>query len=60
MNGVIKEKLMNDIREKNIRVFEDTLYKINQSNFLKENTFLSIKNQKLILEEEKVNYDIKK
>jgi uncharacterized protein (TIGR02452 family) len=60
MNGVTKEKLMGDIREKNIKVFEDTLYKINQNDYLKENTFLSIKNQKLILENEAVEYDAKK
>lgn len=34
---------MGDIRENNIKVFEDTLYRINQYDYLKENTFLSIK-----------------
>ena len=41
---------MNNVRENNIKVFEDTLYRINQSDTLKEKTFISIKNQKLILE----------
>lgn len=48
---------MNNIRENNIKVFEDTLYRINQSNYLKETTFLSIKGQKLIKENDIVTYN---
>lgn len=48
---------MNNVRENNIKVFEDTLYRINQSDSLKEKTFISIKNQKLILENDRVTYN---
>lgn len=51
---------MGDIRENNIRVFEDTLYRINQDDSLKENTFISIKGQKLIKENDVVSYNAKK
>lgn len=51
---------MGDIRENNIKVFEDTLYRINQNDYLKENTFLSIKEQKLIKENDVVSYNAKK
>ena len=48
---------MSNVRENNIKVFEDTLYRINQNDSLKEKTFISIKNQKLILENDRVTYD---
>ena len=51
---------MGDIRENNIKVFEDTLYRINQDDSLKENTFISIKEQKLIKENDVVSYNAKK
>ena len=51
---------MGDIRENSIRVFEDTLYRINQDDSLKENTFISIKGQKLIKENDVVSYNAKK
>ena len=51
---------MGDIRENNIRVFEDTLYRINQDDSLKENTFISVKGQKLIKENDVVSYNAKK
>ena len=51
---------MGDISENNIRVFEDTLYRINQDDSLKENTFISIKGQKLIKENDVVSYNAKK
>lgn len=51
---------MGDIRENNIRVFEDTLYRINQDDSLKENTSISIKGQKLIEENDVVSYNAKK
>lgn len=51
---------MGDIRENNIRIFEDTLYRINQDDSLKENTFISIKGQKLIKENDVVSYNAKK
>lgn len=51
---------MENFREHNVRVFEDTLYRINQSDYLKERTFSSIKSQKLILENDILDYNAKK
>ena len=51
---------MENFREHNVRVFEDTLYRINQSDYLKERTFSSIKNQKIILENDILDYNAKK
>ena len=48
---------MGSIRDENVKVFEDTLYRINQMEDIKEMTFHSIKNQRFISEAEKIPYN---
>lgn len=51
---------MGSTRDENVKVFEDTLLRINHSDDLKERTFKSIKGQKFIPDGEEVVYNGKK